>query len=188
MGRWDGILTLSQELFNGKRYTELNPEEIAIWRNEWLKRKDIKDPTYKAKRRLSSAKWARTHREQINRNFRKRYKALYEVNRPRYKKAAKKHKEKMINEFFLRYGNSCFCCGETNRLFLTIEHLNGDGAQHRKRLGRESADSIIRDIKKQGWPDGYATLCMNCNFAKWRNNGICPHEQEVKKIVLGVVA
>lgn len=56
---------------------------------------------------------------------------------------------------------------------MTIEHLDGGGSKHRKDLPG-GVERIIRDIRNRGWPEGYATLCMNCNFAKWRK-GVCPH-------------
>lgn len=30
--------------------------------------------------------------------------------------------------------------------------------------------------KREGWPDQYTVLCMNCNAAKARL-GACPHEE-----------
>ena len=29
------------------------------------------------------------------------------------------------------YGRACSCCGETEPAFLTIDHVNNDGAEHR---------------------------------------------------------
>jgi len=72
------------------------------------------------------------------------------------------------------YGGRCSCprCPETNPAFLTLEHLNGDGAAHRKAVGRGHA---IADLRRRGWPkDGYTLLCWNCNCAT-RGGKICPH-------------
>lgn len=86
----------------------------------------------------------------------------------------KRCRERLMNLFLSRYGTTCLCCGESSKCFLTIEHLNGGGSKHRKSLPG-GIERIIRDIRDRGWPDGYATLCMNCNFGKWRNGGTCPH-------------
>jgi hypothetical protein len=68
------------------------------------------------------------------------------------------------------YGGRCSCCGETETAFLTLEHLNGDGAAHR----REVHDAVA-DLRRRGWPKGeHTVLCMNCNWA--RRVGRCPHE------------
>lgn len=70
------------------------------------------------------------------------------------------------------YGRKCVCCGETEEAFLTLEHVNRDGAAHR----RQVQGAIYWDLKRRGWPkDGYTVLCMNCNWAR-RNGDPCPHE------------
>lgn len=68
------------------------------------------------------------------------------------------------------YGNMCSCCGETERLFLSIDHINNDGYQNRKK-----GINLYIDIIDRGFPNDLQILCMNCNTGKARNNGICPH-------------
>jgi hypothetical protein len=44
--------------------------------------------------------------------------------------------QKLIDECFTAYGGYiCACCGEMQRLFLCIDHINNDGAIHRKEIG-----------------------------------------------------
>lgn len=75
-------------------------------------------------------------------------------------------------EMFDAYGHKCACCGEAEIEFLTLEHTRGDGKAHRKAVG---ASRVYFDLKKRGWPtEGYAILCMNCNFAS-RGGRTCPH-------------
>jgi hypothetical protein len=72
------------------------------------------------------------------------------------------------------YGGKCACprCPETNQAFLTLEHVNGDGAEHRRTVGRGHA---VADLRRRGWPqDGYTLLCWNCNLAT-RFGRTCPH-------------
>jgi hypothetical protein len=95
----------------------------------------------------------------------------------------KRCKERLWDLFFHRYGNKCLCCGETNRAFLTIEHLNGGSRKHRKYFPG-GVERIIRNIRDNGWPEGYATLCINCNFGKWRMGGTCPHVIEKARLWL----
>ena len=74
------------------------------------------------------------------------------------------------------YGRECECCGETEPLFLTIDHVNGGGSKHRREEGSHTYALILREKKKIGeWPSGYRILCHNCNCGRWRNGGICPH-------------
>lgn len=74
------------------------------------------------------------------------------------------------------YGGRCACrnCPETNTAFLTLEHVNGDGAEHRAKVGSHT----YADLRRKGWPqDGYTLLCWNCNALK-RYGRTCPHEAE----------
>lgn len=72
------------------------------------------------------------------------------------------------------YGNKCVCCGQTDRLFLTIDHANGGGEAHRK-SHNHSAYAVFRDIIKGGFSDEYRLLCWNCNLAT-RYGKECPHQ------------
>ena len=70
------------------------------------------------------------------------------------------------------YGLSCACCGEKTVQFLGIDHMNGGGNQHRKKIGGGSR--FYQWLRQQGFPTGYQTLCHNCNMAKGFY-GECPH-------------
>lgn len=73
------------------------------------------------------------------------------------------------------YGGACTCCGETEILFLTVEHLNSDGKAHRELLGVSGGPVLHRDIIARGFPDDLTVLCFNCNTGKYLNGGVCPH-------------
>jgi hypothetical protein len=76
---------------------------------------------------------------------------------------------------FTAYGGSaCKCCGETEFAFLTLDHINDDGAIHRRFVG--GSRSVYLWVKKHGFPPGFQVLCWNCNAAK-STLGKCPHEQ-----------
>lgn len=77
---------------------------------------------------------------------------------------------------FEHYGNVCNCCSEGNKLFLTIDHINNDGfAERWLSGGRIIGVQLYQKIVKANYPDSYQLLCMNCNFGKRMNNGVCPH-------------
>ena len=65
----------------------------------------------------------------------------------------------------------CSCCGELIYEFLTIDHVHNDGKDHRKKIGHNLYDWLI----KNNFPDGFQVLCMNCNWAKGKY-GLCPHQ------------
>lgn len=81
----------------------------------------------------------------------------------------------------------CACPGcDENRLpFLVLDHINNDGAAHRRSLSgpnnktpeQPGAHAVWYQLKKLGYPPGYRVLCYNCNTA--RGLGKCPvHEPE----------
>lgn len=77
------------------------------------------------------------------------------------------------------YGGLCECCGIDRLQFLTIDHINGDGAKHRTELfgsRHEGGRRFYQWLKSQGYPDGYRVLCWNCNCGREVNGGTCPHE------------
>lgn len=85
-------------------------------------------------------------------------------------------------EMIAAYGGCCSCCGESETTFLTLEHLNGDGREHRAAAG--TTDRMLLDLKRRGWPtDKYTVLCFNCNMGKSVNGGICPHQVVVRTII-----
>lgn len=71
------------------------------------------------------------------------------------------------------YGGKCRCCGETEPVFLAIDHVDNDGNVERRQGLR--AGNLCRKIIKEGFPPKYQVLCHNCNAAK-SILGICPHE------------
>jgi hypothetical protein len=77
-------------------------------------------------------------------------------------------------ETFRAYGGACACCGETESLFLEVDHIDGGGSEHRKTV--RGGSMFYSWLKKQGFPkDKYRLLCRNCNYGRFRNGGECPH-------------
>lgn len=72
----------------------------------------------------------------------------------------------------------CVCCGENTIQFLSIDHINNDGALHRKTLKSKGGNSFYKWLKKNNFPDGFQTLCHNCNLGRAVNSSVCPHQIE----------
>jgi hypothetical protein len=81
------------------------------------------------------------------------------------------HRKKAVMD---HYGGKCVCCGEMAIEFLSIDHVNNDGAEHRKTVLGQGR--IYPWLVQQGFPSGFQVLCMNCNTAKGFY-GECPHER-----------
>lgn len=75
------------------------------------------------------------------------------------------------------YGGKCICCNEDAIEFLTIDHINNDGAEDRKKNGNKSGGNLYRWLIKNNFPkENYQILCYNCNCAKGFF-GYCPHNK-----------
>jgi len=98
-------------------------------------------------------------------------------NRERGRKTAKATKLKVISH----YGGKCYCCQESIIDLLTIDHINGKGAKHRKELGNGKTnycgEKFYSWLVKQGLPSGYQTACFSCNAGRHINGGVCPHQK-----------
>lgn len=101
------------------------------------------------------------------------YNKRLEYNR---KYAREKHRRYKL-KVFEHYGMKCSCCGESIYEFLTVDHINNDGAEHRKVIGT-GGTSMYYWLVHNNFPEGFQTLCWNCNCGKRMNTGICPHKKE----------
>ena len=87
------------------------------------------------------------------------------------------------NEILKAYGGDpphCRCCGEATIAFLQIDHINENGAAHRRELFgpnyRRAGWRFYLWLRKAGFPSGFQVLCANCNTAK-THLGVCPHQE-----------
>lgn len=77
---------------------------------------------------------------------------------------------------FIHYGSVCNCCGESDPRFLTVDHIDNDGHSERWLSGtRITGGQLYQKIVKANYPSKYQLLCMNCNWGKRMNKGVCPH-------------
>ena len=122
------------------------------------RRKYGKSPEVKAKKSIRQKEWREANLEKRRENERK---------------YGKKYRRKLKLMAIKNYGGKCNCCGEKNPAFLSIDHINQNGAEHRKEIGTH----IEIWLRKNNYPRGFQVLCFNCNWGKHINNGICPHKQ-----------
>ena len=162
------------------------------------------DAKRKAKNREAAARYRERNREKFNQRMRdwreaNREKAREQSREWRNRKLAsaspeeeaairaaetartKRSQDRRRDEVFTAYGGyRCACCAETERLFLSIDHINNDGNVERKSgVYRSSGTAFYLWLCKQKFPPGYQVLCMNCQFGKHRNGGVCPHQRKV---------
>lgn len=75
-------------------------------------------------------------------------------------------------------GYKCACCGETEIAFLSIDHVHNDGAEHKRQNNIRTGEQMYRWLARNKFPPGFQVLCMNCQWGKRNNNGVCPHQSE----------
>lgn len=100
----------------------------------------------------------------------------YKKNRTRTLAINKVWREKLKSDIIDGYGGECECCRESNKEFLSVDHINGNGKEMRKTIHK--GYGFYRNLLKLGFPkDNYRLLCMNCNFS-YGKFGYCPHQKK----------
>ncbi len=92
----------------------------------------------------------------------------YQNHKAEQKVRAKKYNLSIKQEVLTHYGGgkcACVRCGESRLACVSIDHINGNGTGHRRDSGLGGI-KIYLWLRQQGYPDGYQTLCMNCQFVK----------------------
>lgn len=160
-----------------RRYRATHPEYV---------RRNNEQTNARRKRKLASEAG---YRERYNQRAREAMRQLRSKD-PKFKmrqvSSSAEWRAKLKDEVFSAYGGyRCACCGETQRFFLQLDHINGNGCKERKELCGKNVGSncyvIYGQLRKLGFPPGYQVLCANCNVGKHRNGGICPHAESSQK-------
>jgi hypothetical protein len=113
----------------------------------------------------------------------KRYRMTH---REEYRAIHRRSRIKLKADVIDAYGGKCSCCGEWRIEFLTIDHVDGGGTQHRIALatkadGKVGGRRFYQLLRIQGYPAGYEVMCWNCNCGRQLNGGTCPHKDRSRK-------
>ena len=96
-----------------------------------------------------------------------------EANREKLRAYNKNHSLQIKLKVLEYYGGKCVECGLDDFRALQIDHINDDGAEHRKSLGGQnfSGKMFYAWIVKNNFPDDLQILCANHNQIKqWMKN------------------
>ncbi len=166
---------------NSTKKRQLTPEQIAkkkeydkAWKKSPAGIASRRRANRTAGARASVAKYAASAKGKANQ---KRFFST-QKGRALSAKHCRKNVIKVRLEAIRVYSNGemrCACCGESNVGFLTLDHVNNDGAAHRKRA---AGGSLAWKLRRLGWPKDppIQVLCYNCNCGRQYNAGICPHK------------
>jgi hypothetical protein len=87
----------------------------------------------------------------------------------------KTSRKRLFIKVITHYGSECACCGETEIRFLSIDHIEGKGNEHRRTIKRNGGNAFYHWLIDNNYPEGFRILCYNCNLGRAHNDGICPH-------------
>ncbi len=121
--------------------------------------------------------WKKVKKEDPEKYHRIYGASRYQRNKEKLLAYYLKRNHEMKQQVIEHYGNKCACCGEETGVFLTIDHINGKGAEERRKINSKGGTSFYRYLVKNNFPDGYQVLCWNCNLAK-HILGECPHNRK----------
>jgi hypothetical protein len=165
---------------------EEKKEKIKVRHARWYVKNKNQNKDFRKEYRV---KYYVQHKEAIkersakyyteNRDHCREVSAIYQAQHKDKKKAYEAARYRKIREeVFSHYGNTCACCHERENVVLTIDHVNGGGCQHRRELGSKK---IYKWLIDNNFPEGYQTLCRNCNEGKYRL-GTCLHQNPASAI------
>lgn len=131
------------------------------------------------KQRNAWRSWCKDCVKQASRRW---YQENPEKARRIYCDAARRRSERLRHQVFAHYSSGepkCACCKETGFRFLTLDHTNNNGGEHRREVGDGLSTHIW--LVRNGFPNGFQVLCWNCQMGKVFNGGICPHQEAINK-------
>jgi len=114
----------------------------------------------KVRLRAKNREYARANRDRLNAQARDRHRQI------RYE----------VLSYYSQGTLRCACCEIADYEFLTIDHANGDGAKHRRETPTVRT-ALAAWLRRNGFPEGFQVLCLNCNFARG-HFGRCPCQKD----------
>ena len=118
------------------------------------------------KRRKYQNAYYHRNRERI----REKERLWYRANLQQRREYNRNYKYKLKILVLTYYGKGkceCCICGESRDPCLTIDHIDGNGASHRRSIGMpKGGGNIYGWLRMKAYPEGYQTLCMNCQWIK----------------------
>jgi hypothetical protein len=128
---------------------------------KWANSKDLKRWYCTSCEREYGRLFREKNRDKINATIRK----SYWKHRVKRTSECREKNQKIKREVLTKYGNGeckCVLCGFTNIIALSLDHTNNNGSSERKKFNRPQP--LYRHLIKNNFPEGYRTLCMNCQF------------------------
>lgn len=150
-----------------KQYYEKNKFKLRKLKREFHSKRTSEQ---KEKSHEYSKEYYRTHLSEHLERCRKYYTSHKEERREYHRNYRKKARMEVLQYYSKEGIPQCECCGEKQIEFLAIDHIEGKGNKHRKKIHNH----IELFLKRKRFPSGYRILCHNCNLSLGFY-GYCPH-------------
>ena len=135
---------------------------------------------HREQRKLYCKEWREKHKQREQAKSRKYYYENRAYCRALMASYQEKHRVRLCENtkrFYLRakvevlthYSGgklTCVRCGFADVRALSIDHIHGGGYKYRVKGHGAAGGRFYALLRQQGFPDGYQTLCMNCQFIK----------------------
>jgi len=141
-----------------RKYNAEHKEELKI------KNKKYRDE-HKKEAYARNLEW----REKNPGKTREQSKRYYTKYTEKKNQSNRENTAKLKKEVLTHYGNGelkCVLCGFDNSYSLTIDHINGNGNNHRKQLGGGGM-KVYLWLKRNNYPESFRTLCANCQLIEY---------------------
>ncbi len=98
----------------------------------------------------------------------------YRRNAEKIKGGVREWRRALKKEVFSHYSSGvprCLLCGEKDLRFLCLDHVNGDGADHRRKNPSMKGNPYLW-ARRNGFPPIFRVLCHNCNVLEHHIPGV----------------
>lgn len=152
-----------------RKWREKNREKLRKYHREYYgKHKD----KYRESRQRATRKYRANLPLEKKQEMCRRYHLNWRTKHPNRYEAQKvnlqEYNRKIKYDVLTYYGGgkcACVKCGESRLACLSIDHIDGGGRAHNRAINRWGG-TFYRWLQTEGYPIGYQTLCMNCQWVK----------------------
>jgi len=170
-----------------KLYREQHKEETKERMARWYQE-------HKAEAKLKSRQWYQKNKERVKTQYRDlpqekkiRKNLLHNLSRRKNREKVRHQKlrerQNIKVAVLTHYGNgkpACVRCGFDDLRALSIDHIYGGGSKHRQAVSKGGGYNFYHWLKRQGFPEGYQSLCMNCQLIKEQERRVKQLRMELK--------
>lgn len=149
-----------------------NKEDRSAWEKRWREANPDKV-------RAKTLRYREAHRQELC----TRTKRWIKANREQVATYKRGCVSALKQEIISQYSNGelwCAQCGFNDIRALSLDHINGEGAKHRRSLSCGRGSKFYQFLRREGFPmkQELQVLCMNCQWVKRYTNS----EQRISSV------